>query len=180
MVKALSSTLTILCALVCGTLTTPLVAGDERRPVPLEIEIRATQKRIRELYNAADRGGWCLDYYAANNEAEYFGQGVEAFVSLGKRPGREVTHGHTRFELYRVDPALYEFIESVVDFDRFEARRRDSKLTAKRAPRSVSLHDSSQDGWRQLLVCRPPLFAAAPGIGSAHGWVASLPRRSAS
>lgn len=77
----------------------------------------ADRRRIGELYAAAEQGGWCLDYYAANNEAEYFGQGVEAFVSLGKRPGREVTHGHTRFELYRVDPALYDFIVSVADFD---------------------------------------------------------------
>ena len=59
----------------------------------------------------------CLDYYAASNEAEYFGQGVEAFVSLAKRPGCETTHGHTRWELKRVDPDLYAFIASVVDYD---------------------------------------------------------------
>ena len=89
---------------------------------------RATdRRRVRALYKAAKAGGYCLDYYAANNEAEYFGQGVEAFVSLGKRPGREVTHGHTRFELYRVDRALHDFIASVVDHDPLgdlESRRR--------------------------------------------------------
>lgn len=73
--------------------------------------------RLRELYQAALQRGGCLDFYAASNEAEYFGQGVEAFVSLAKRPGREVTHGHTRFELLRVDPDLHAFIATVVDFD---------------------------------------------------------------
>jgi hypothetical protein len=73
--------------------------------------------RIRALYCAARRAGRCLDYYAASNEAEYFGQGVEAFVSLGKRPGGETTHGHTRFELYRVDRDLHDFIAGIVDVD---------------------------------------------------------------
>jgi hypothetical protein len=73
--------------------------------------------RIRSLYKQAMAERRCLDYYAASNEAEYFGQGVEAFVSLAKRPGSETTHGHTRWELLRVDPKLYAFIVSLVDFD---------------------------------------------------------------
>ena len=73
--------------------------------------------RIRALYHAAKDGGRCLDFYAASNEAEYFGQGVEAFVALAKRPGCEKTHGHTRFELKRRDPALHDFIASVIEFD---------------------------------------------------------------
>jgi tetratricopeptide (TPR) repeat protein len=75
------------------------------------------RQRVRELYRAASAEHRFLDYYAANNEAEYFGQGVEAFASFGKRPGREPTHGHTRFELYRVDRPLYDFIAELVDFD---------------------------------------------------------------
>jgi hypothetical protein len=73
--------------------------------------------RIRSLYQAARAQGRCLDYYAATNEAEYFGQGVEAFVSLVKRPGGETTHGHTRFELWQVDRELHDFIAGIVDFD---------------------------------------------------------------
>ncbi|MBL8751687.1 MAG: hypothetical protein JNK15_00185, partial [Planctomycetes bacterium] len=73
--------------------------------------------RLKSLYDLAMLDGRCLDYYAASNEWEYFGQGVEAFASLGKRPGCETTHGHTRFELRRVDPALHDFIAGVVDFD---------------------------------------------------------------
>jgi tetratricopeptide (TPR) repeat protein len=78
---------------------------------------RTKRRRVRELYRAARAEDRFLDYYAANNEAEYFGQGVEAFASFGKRPGRETTHGHTRFELYRVDRDLHDFIAGVVDYD---------------------------------------------------------------
>ena len=73
--------------------------------------------KLRALYKAAMTEDRCLDYYAASNEAEYFGQGVEAFVSLAKRPGNETTHGHTRWELQRVDPELCAFIAELVDFD---------------------------------------------------------------
>lgn len=87
--------------------------------------------RIRALYQAAKREGRCLDYYAATNEAEYFGQGVEAFASLAKRPGCETTHGHTRFELFRVDPELHDFVASIVDRDPLrDAGRRDVILAA--------------------------------------------------
>jgi tetratricopeptide (TPR) repeat protein len=81
--------------------------------------------RVRELYEACRKEDRFLDYYAGSNEAEYFGQGIEAFVSYGKRPGREVTHSHTRFELLRVDPRLHALIERLVDEDplRDHARR---------------------------------------------------------
>ncbi|MGC6486372.1 MAG: hypothetical protein ACON4Z_01895 [Planctomycetota bacterium] len=90
--------------------------------------------RVRSLYKLALAEGRCLDYYAASNEAEYFGQGVEAFVSLAKRPGAETTHGHTRWELLRVDPDLYAFIAELVDFDPLlDAPRRDELLSASAA-----------------------------------------------
>lgn len=73
--------------------------------------------RVTQLYKRAVRDGHCIDYYAASNEMEYFGQGVEAFACLVKRPGGETTHGHTRFELFRTDPDLYEFVASIVDYD---------------------------------------------------------------
>ena len=86
---------------------------------------------MRSLYKAALAEDRCLDYYAASNEAEYFGQGVEAFVSLAKRPGGETTHGHTRWELERVDPKLYAFIATLVDFDPLmDPERRRSLLEA--------------------------------------------------
>ncbi len=73
--------------------------------------------KIRHLYDKALAENRCLDFYAASNDAEYFGQGVEAFASLGKRPVYEVTHGHTRFELMRMDPALHDLIAKSVDYD---------------------------------------------------------------
>ncbi len=118
--------------------------------------------RIRALYKQAVREKRCLDYYAASNEAEYFGQGVEAFVSFAKRPGSEVTHGHTRWELKRVDPKLYSFIEGLVDFDPLldqEARPailRASVAAALRCGRpedaqiALSMLDPGRD--RELLV----------------------------
>ncbi len=69
------------------------------------------RREIRSLYEDAKRNHRCLDYYAAANEAEYFAQGVEAWVSLWKAAGQPVTHGHTRFELARRDPALFRWIE---------------------------------------------------------------------
>lgn len=78
---------------------------------------RADRERIRELYRRARETNTFLDYYAASNEAEYFGQGVEAFASFGKRPGGEPTHGHTRLELYRCDRALHELIAGLVSWD---------------------------------------------------------------
>lgn len=87
--------------------------------------------QIRRLYEAAEREGRFLDYYAATNEAEYFAQGVEAFASLAKRPGCESTHCHTRFELFRRDPALHEFIRKVVDVDVLaDPRNREGLLEA--------------------------------------------------
>ncbi|MDP6929134.1 MAG: hypothetical protein QF412_05470, partial [Planctomycetota bacterium] len=38
-------------------------------------------------------------------------------ASLGKRPCSAITHGHTRFELYRRDPDLHDLIASLVDHD---------------------------------------------------------------
>lgn len=84
--------------------------------------------KLRALYKAAMTEDRCLDYYAASNEAEYFGQGVEAFVSLAKRPGGETTHGHTRWELKRVDPELYAFVAEVVDYDPLHSAARRAQL----------------------------------------------------
>jgi len=90
--------------------------------------------KIKRLYRTALEENRCIDYYAASNEAEYFGQGVEAFASFAKRPGSETTHGHTRFELYRTDPALHDFIASVVDRDPLrDGAGRDAVLAAASA-----------------------------------------------
>lgn len=76
---------------------------------------------IERLYRQAKREGRFLDYYAASNAAEYFGQGFEAWFSLVKAPAQPITHGHTRFELERSDPALAAFIARIARFDPLRA-----------------------------------------------------------
>lgn len=66
-------------------------------------------RMIRQLYDEARRAGRALDYYAAENEYEYFAQGYEAFISERKRPSAGVTARHTRSELAERDPDLYRF-----------------------------------------------------------------------
>lgn len=68
------------------------------------------RKTIKDLYEAAVKGGRALDHYAATNEFEYFAQGYEAFISECKRPSAAGAARHTRAELKRRDPDLYEFL----------------------------------------------------------------------
>lgn len=65
---------------------------------------------IDDLYRTAVEKGSALDYYAASNPAEYFAQGYEAFITAFKRSDQRLTAGHTRDELARKDPDLFEFI----------------------------------------------------------------------
>lgn len=68
------------------------------------------RSQIRRLYKAAVNEGRTLDYYAAENELEYFAVGWEAYVSEVKRPSEGITSRHTRNELKQRDPGLYAFI----------------------------------------------------------------------
>lgn len=70
-------------------------------------------KEIHGLYERARRSNRTLDYYSAANEYEYFAQGYEAFVSERKRPSAGITGRHTRDELARRDPELYNFLVSL-------------------------------------------------------------------
>jgi Tfp pilus assembly protein PilF len=72
---------------------------------------QSDREAIKDLYEAAVKGGRALDYYAATNEFEYFAQGYEAFVSECKRPLAGGAARHTRAELKRRDPALYDFLK---------------------------------------------------------------------
>ncbi|MCI0487004.1 MAG: tetratricopeptide repeat protein [Blastocatellia bacterium] len=74
---------------------------------------RDERENIQKLYKQALAEGRALDYYAAENEFEYFAQGYEAFISGHKRPGASVTARHTRSELLARDPALYDFLDKL-------------------------------------------------------------------
>lgn len=72
---------------------------------------RSQKRAIRGLYQRALKEKRCLDYYAATNDREYFAQGYEAFISRYKRTGLGLTSRHTREELRRRDPELYDFLK---------------------------------------------------------------------
>lgn len=71
-------------------------------------------RRIRALYHAAMVNNRTLDYYSANNESEFFAQAYAAFLSTKKV--HPLTHKsmNTRAYLRQKDPALYAFIDSLV------------------------------------------------------------------
>jgi len=71
------------------------------------------KRRILSLYTRAKTRERTLDYYAASNEFEYFAQGYEAYISPFKRPSAAVTARHTRDELRRKDPELYQLIDEL-------------------------------------------------------------------
>jgi tetratricopeptide (TPR) repeat protein len=135
--------------------------------------------QIKTLYRRALDGNHCLDFYAASNEAEYFGQGVEAFRSLAKRPGSETTHGHTRFELFRVDQALHDFIAGLVDFDPLAGPNREELLRAAHAValRVGRLEDARTAAeWVEDLQERVRLLAEIETASAAAATPSGAPR----
>ncbi|HEX6940463.1 MAG TPA: tetratricopeptide repeat protein [Longimicrobiales bacterium] len=74
----------------------------------------AEVRRIRELYHDAVRNGRTLDYYAANNESEYFAQAYEAYISPVKAHPLSHKSMNTREDLRRKDPAMYAFVDSLI------------------------------------------------------------------
>jgi tetratricopeptide (TPR) repeat protein len=71
------------------------------------------KSEIERLYNKAKKEHRCLDYYAAENDLEYFAQGYEAFVSPFKRPTSSETARHTRADLEAKDPELLAFLRRI-------------------------------------------------------------------
>ncbi|MHC5081451.1 MAG: hypothetical protein ACYTHN_20810 [Planctomycetota bacterium] len=75
------------------------------------------KSEVSRLYKRAKKEKRCLDYYAAENEREYFAQGYEAFVSTFKRPMSSETGKHTREDLQKKDPDLFRLIQRLADRD---------------------------------------------------------------
>lgn len=71
-------------------------------------------RRIRDLYHQAMREGRALDYYAANNEHEFFAQAFEAYFSDVKVHPLNHKAMNTRDDLFRKDPATFAFVDSMV------------------------------------------------------------------
>lgn len=106
-------------------------------------------RAIRLLYEAARRTGRALDYYAAENEYEYFAQGYEAFISERKRPSAGVTARHTRGELVERDPELYKFLIKLTSASALSATIVENQHETK-----------SFDGWMtsRHFLCEPRQF----------------------
>ncbi|HWO02420.1 MAG TPA: tetratricopeptide repeat protein, partial [Blastocatellia bacterium] len=86
------------------------IAHEFAHQVHLTAMSEAELKAIHNLYRQARRKKRALDYYAAENELEYFAQGYEAFISDYKRPAAGMTARHTNRELFMLDPDLYSFL----------------------------------------------------------------------
>ncbi len=73
----------------------------------------AENRRIRELYHGAMLSDRTLDYYAANNESEYFAQAWEAWSMPKKVHPLNHKSMNTRADLSSKDPELNAFVDSM-------------------------------------------------------------------
>lgn len=70
-------------------------------------------RRIRQLYYNAVREGKTLDYYAANNEHEYFAQVYPAYFSPPKVHPLDFKSTNSKNDLQEKDPAAFAFMDSL-------------------------------------------------------------------
>jgi thioredoxin-like negative regulator of GroEL len=73
------------------------------------------ERRIRSLYHDAMRNDHTLDYYASNNESEYFAQGYAGFLSEEKVHPLNHKSMNTREYIREKDPSLYAFLDSLLN-----------------------------------------------------------------
>ena len=71
-------------------------------------------RRIRALYHAAMENNRTLDYYASNNESEFFAQGYAGFLSEKKVHPLNHKSMNTREYIRQKDPAYYDFLDSLL------------------------------------------------------------------
>lgn len=72
-------------------------------------------RRIRALYHQAMKNNQTLDYYAANNESEFFAQGYAGFLSEEKVHPLNHKSMNTRSYIKQKDPAFYAFLDSLLN-----------------------------------------------------------------
>ncbi len=71
-------------------------------------------RRIRQLYFEAMRDGKTIDYYSANNEAEYFAQAYTAYFSEKRIHPQNHKSMNTATDLKQKNPEMYAFVDSLV------------------------------------------------------------------
>jgi hypothetical protein len=75
-------------------------------------------RRIRQLYYNAMANNRALDYYAANNESEFFAQAYEAYLSPVKVHPLNHKAMNTRADLLKKDPELFAFLDTLINENR--------------------------------------------------------------
>lgn len=71
-------------------------------------------RRIRSLYHTAMEDDRTLDYYASNNESEFFAQGYAGFLSKKKVHPLNHKSMNTREYIRQKDPDFYTFLDSLL------------------------------------------------------------------
>lgn len=71
-------------------------------------------RRIRALYHEAMKNDRTLDYYASNNESEFFAQGYAGFLSEKKVHPLNHKSMNTREYIRQKDPDYYDFLDSLL------------------------------------------------------------------
>ncbi|HEY0673175.1 MAG TPA: hypothetical protein VGD27_12935 [Longimicrobiales bacterium] len=75
-------------------------------------------RRIRQLYHDAMAADRALDYYAANNESEFFAQAYEAYLTPVKVHPLNHKAMNTRADLIGKDPELFAFLDTLINENR--------------------------------------------------------------
>jgi thioredoxin-like negative regulator of GroEL/Tfp pilus assembly protein PilF len=71
-------------------------------------------RKIRALYHTAKENNTTLDYYASNNESEFFAQGYAGFLAEKKVHPLNHKSMNTREYILEKDPEYYAFLESLL------------------------------------------------------------------
>lgn len=71
--------------------------------------------QVEDLYARAKARNSFLDDYSAGASSEYFAQGLEAFMSETKPNVTWKYHKHTKADLLRTDPDLYNLISQIIE-----------------------------------------------------------------
>ncbi len=123
------------------------------------------QRRIRQLYEQAMAMDHTLDYYARNNEYEYFAQGFPAYFSTVKVHPLNHKSVNTRDDLLQKDPDLYAFIDTMVQRQQARLDGDSSALAANWAQAYLRLVD-------QALI-RDDVTSALAYLDRAFAWDSS-------
>ncbi|MGB0525162.1 MAG: tetratricopeptide repeat protein [Flammeovirgaceae bacterium] len=97
----------------------------------------AENRKIRQLFFKAKAENRTLDYYAANNESEYFAQCFTAYFSTQKVHPLNHKSMNTRQDLKQKDPEMFEFL---------------NQMTAKQQAFLAGDESALAENWAQTYV----------------------------